>query len=182
MKRTILAAALAGVALVSFEARAQVVTPKSVQFGVAAGAAIPSGDLSQDVTTGFTGTAILGFQPTMIPLGVRVEGSYSRMNAKGGGGNAHFTSVTGNLLYKFPSTTISPYVIGGAGWYQIGLTATGFGTLSENHFGWNAGAGISMPLSGFETFVEARYHRVLTDSNTLQGTFAFIPITFGVMF
>jgi opacity protein-like surface antigen len=180
LKRFILAAALAGVALVSFEARAQVVTPKSVQFGVAAGVAIPSGDLAQDVNTGFTGTAILGFQPTLIPLGVRVEGSYSRMDAKGGGGNAHFTSVTGNLLYKFPSETISPYIIGGAGWYQAAVSAQGFGTFSENHFGWNAGAGISMPLSGFETFVEARYHRVVISNGT--GTVAFIPIVFGVMF
>ena len=65
MKRTILAAALAGIALVSFEARAQAVTPKSVQFGVAAGAAIPSGDLSSGVNTGFTGTGIIGFSPAL---------------------------------------------------------------------------------------------------------------------
>lgn len=180
LKRTVFAAALAGIALVSFEARAQSVVPKSVQFGVAAGAAIPSGDLSQDLKTGFTGTAILGFSPTLIPLGVRVEGSYSQMGVKGGGGNAHFTSVTGNLVYKFPSATVSPYLIGGAGWYQAAVSATGLGTISDNHFGWNAGAGVSMPLSGFDTFVEARYHRVIIKNGS--GTVAYIPITFGIMF
>ena len=37
-----------------------------------------------------------------------------------------------------------------------------------------------MPLSGFETFVEARYHRVIISNGT--GTVAYIPITFGIMF
>ena len=76
----------------------------------------------------------------MIPLGVRVEGSYSRMASKGGGGDAHFTMLTGNLLYKFPSATVSPYVNGGAGWYNAAVPATGVGTFSHNHFGGNARA------------------------------------------
>ena len=180
MKRTILAAALAGVALVSFEARAQVVTPKSVQFGVALGAALPLSDLKTDFNTGFNGTAVLAFQPSLIPLGVRIDGAYNQFGAKGGGANAHFTSITGNLVYKIPSTSFSPYLIGGAGLYSVAVSVNGLGTASENHFGWNAGGGISMPLSGFETFLEARY-------NQAQGTngnpsLKFIPITFGVMF
>ena len=179
MKRTIFAAALAGVALISFEARAQI-APKSVQFGVAAGAAIPVGDLADGANTGFNVTGILGFQPTMIPLGVRIDGAYNHFSAKGGGGNAHFTSVTGNLVYKMPSTSFSPYIIGGAGWYQAAVTVTGFGTLSENHFGWNAGGGITMPLSGFETFLEARYNQVQMSSGVPSQKF--VPITFGVMF
>ena len=180
MNRTIFAAALAGIALVSFEARAQVITPKSVQFGVALGAALPLSDLKTDFNTGFNGTAILGFQPSLIPLGVRIDGAYNQFGAKGGGANAHFTSVTGNLVYKMPSTSFSPYLIGGAGWYQVAVTATGFGTLSENHFGWNVGGGISMPLSGFETFVEARYNQVQMSNGA--PTLKFIPIVVGVMF
>jgi hypothetical protein len=179
LKRTIFAAALAGVALISFEARGQI-APKSVQFGIAAGAAIPVSDLSNGVNTGFNVTGILGFQPTMIPLGVRVDAAYNHFSAKGGGGNAHFTSVTGNLVYKMPSPSFSPYLIGGAGWYQAAVTVTGFGTLSENHFGWNAGGGISMPLSGFETFLEARYNQVQMSSGVPSQKF--IPIVFGVMF
>jgi outer membrane protein with beta-barrel domain len=177
LKGFFIAAALAGVALVSFEAGAQI-APRSVQFGVAAGAAIPQGDLADGVQTGFNGTVTLGFQPSMIPLGVRIDGAYNQMGAKGGGGNAHFTSVTGNFVYKFPSTSVSPYVIGGAGWYNVAVSATGFGTISENHFGWNAGGGIAMPLSGFETFIEARFNQVKVNGSNLN----FIPITFGVMF
>jgi hypothetical protein len=179
LKRTIFAAALAGVALISFEARGQI-APKSVQFGVAAGVAIPVGDLATGTNTGFNGTAILGFQPTMIPLGVRIDGAYNQFGAKGGGANAHFTSVTGNLVYKMPSTSFSPYLIGGAGWYQAAVSVTGFGTQTENHFGWNAGGGISMALSGFETFLEARYNQVQMSSGVPPQKF--VPITFGVMF
>jgi hypothetical protein len=177
LKRSFIAAALAGVALVSFEAGAQIV-PKSVQFGVAAGAAIPMGDLADNVQTGFNGTVTVGFQPSMIPLGVRIDGAYNQMGAKGGGGNAHFTSVTGNFVYKFPSTGVSPYLIGGAGLYNVGVSVTGLGTFSENHFGWNAGGGISFPLSGFDTFLEARFNQTKVN----QANLNFIPITFGVMF
>jgi hypothetical protein len=35
-----------------------------------------------------------------------------------------------------------------------------------------------MPLSGFDTFLEARYNQVQFDN----GSAKFIPITFGVMF
>ena len=180
MKRSIFAAALTGIGLVSISlsAAGQIITPKSVQFGAAAGAVIPSGDISSDVNTGFNGTVMVGFQPSMIPLGIRIDGAYNQMGAKGGGGNAHVTSVTGNFVWKFPSTTVSPYAIGGAGWCNAGVSVTGFGTFSENHFCWNAGGGISMPLSGFDTFIEARYNRVLMNG----GNLSYIPITFGVMF
>ena len=181
MKRSILAAALAGIVLVSlpFGARAQVSTVvKPVQFGVAAGAAIPVSDLGDSFNVGFNGTVTVGFNPVMIPLGIRVDGAYNQFGAKGGGANVHFTSVTGNLVYKFPSVSVSPYAIGGAGWYNAAISITGFGSGSDNHFGWDIGGGITMPLSGFDTFIEARYNQVQGNGGSLK----FVPITFGIMF
>ena len=164
-------------ALVSFEARAQMSVVKPVQFGVAAGAAIPMSDLSDVVNTGFNGTVTVALNPKMIPLGIRIDGAYNHFGVKSaiGTGNIHFTSVTGNLLYKIPGATVSPYAIGGAGWYNIGGSGGG-GTT--NHFGWDLGGGILLPLSGFETFIEARYNQV----QVTGGSFKFIPITFGIMF
>jgi hypothetical protein len=178
LKRSLFVVALAGTALLSlpFEARAQVANP--VHFGVAAGAAIPTSDLSNGFSTGFNGTATLGLSPTMIPLGIRIDGAYNQFGIKGGGGNAHFTSVTGNLVYEIPSTGVSPYLIGGAGWYNAAITLTGFGSGSDNHFGWDLGGGVKMPLSGFDTFLEARYNQVQGNGGSLK----FIPVTFGVMF
>ena len=178
MKRSFFVVALAGTALLSlpFEARAQIANP--VRFGVAAGAALPVSDLSNAFNTGFNGTVTLGLEPTMIPLGVRIDGAYNQFGIKGGGGNAHFTSVSGNLVYSIPSTGVSPYLIGGIGWYNTAITVTGFGSGSDNHWGWNLGGGIKMPLSGFDTFLEARYNQIQGNGGSLK----FIPITFGVMF
>src|SRR3954468_2068034 len=105
LKRSLFAVVLLGTAFVSFEARAQVATAvKPVQFGIAAGAALPTSDLSDGANTGFNVTGTVGFNPAMIPLGVRVDGAYNRFGLKGGvDGNIAFTSVTGNLVYKIPS-------------------------------------------------------------------------------
>lgn len=181
MKRSLFVVALAGAALVSlpFAARAQMSTVvKPVQFGIAAGAAIPVSDLRESFNVGFNGTVTLGLNPQMIPLGIRIDGAYNQFGAKGGGANVHFTSVTGNLVYKLPSTGFSPYAIGGAGWYNAAIDISGLGSGSDNHFGWNIGGGILMPLSGFDTFIEARYNQVQGDGGSLK----FVPITFGIMF
>ncbi|MEP6550492.1 MAG: outer membrane beta-barrel protein [Gemmatimonadales bacterium] len=181
MKRSIFAVALAGVALVAlpFGASAQVSSvAKPVQFGIALGAALPVSDLSDATNTGFNITGTIGFQPQMIPLGIRIDGAYNRFGIKQGGGDIHFTSVTGNFVYSIPTTGVSPYLIGGAGWYNAAINLTGFGNGSDNHFGWNVGGGIKMPLSGFDTFLEARYNQVQGNGGSLK----FIPITFGVMF
>ena len=93
-------------------------------------------------------------------------------------GDVHTWSVTGNALYKIPSASVSPYLLGGAGWYQFAGAVTGVGSGSENDFGWNVGGGISMPLSGFDTFIEAKYTQIQTDGSSVK----FVPITFGIMF
>jgi len=170
-------------ALVSlpFEARAQVSAARPVQIGIAGGAAIPTSDLSDFASTGFNGTVTVGLSPAMIPLGIRIDGAYNQFCVKSGfgGGDVQFISVTGNLVYKMPGATISPYAIGGAGWYNADLSNSFFGpTASDNNFGWNIGGGISMPLSGFDTFIEARYNQIQADGGSLK----FIPITFGIMF
>ncbi|HKC79814.1 MAG TPA: hypothetical protein VKB91_01380 [Gemmatimonadaceae bacterium] len=185
MKRSLFAAALSGIVLASLpgEASAQVSSvAKPVQIGVALGAALPTSDLSDVVNTGYNGTVTVGFNPAMIPLGIRVDGAYNQFAIKDaiGNGNVHFASVTGNLVYQIPGATVSPYAIGGAGWYRAAVNITGFGSGSENHFGWNLGGGIKLPLSGFDTFIEARYNQVQMSNG--DPTLKFVPITFGIMF
>ena len=82
---------------------------KPVQIGIAGGASLPTSDLSDDVSTGWNVTGTVAFNPTLIPLGVRIDGAYNRFGAKGGlDGNLAFTSLTGNLLYKIPAAAVSP--------------------------------------------------------------------------
>jgi hypothetical protein len=177
LNRSLIAAALAGLTLVSaVEARAQSMV-KPVQIGVFGGVAIPNGDLSDAVDMGFNVGATVGLTPAMIPVGIRLDGAFNRFNFKSdfpATGNTSVTSFTGNFVYKIPAVTVSPYLIGGVGLYRLSATDA----ESQNKFGWNAGGGISMMLSGFSTFLEARFNSVSVDGNKEN----FIPITFGVMF
>jgi hypothetical protein len=176
--RSLIVVALAGVALASLpcDGSAQTVT-KPVQFGIAAGAATPTSNLSNVANTGYNGTVALGFNSASFPLGLRIDAAHNHFGLKSGG-DVHVSSLTGNAVYKIPRATLSPYAIAGAGWYlaEVG-PGLGFGFGSHNHFGWNVGGGISMPLRGFDAFIEARYNQV-----QVAGSLRFVPITFGVMF
>jgi opacity protein-like surface antigen len=79
---------------------------------------------------------------------------------------------------------LSPYAIGGAGLYRTAVNFNTGGSAAENHFGFNIGGGIKIPLSSsFETFVEARYNRVTINNNAGgSSSLSFIPVTVGVMF
>jgi len=178
LKRSLFITALAGMALVSLPVEARAQNP--VQLGIAGGVSLPTSNLSDFANTGFNGTVTLGMTPAMIPLGIRIDGAINQFELKDGfgDGNARFLSVTGNLVYKIPGATVSPYLIGGAGLYNAKVDVPLFDGESENKFGWNVGGGINMPLSGFSTFIEARYNQVQTDGEALK----FIPITFGILF
>jgi hypothetical protein len=79
-------------------------------------------------------------------------------------------------VYTLPvASTVRPYAIGGIGAYKFGASNGGSG---DTNFGFNLGGGITIPLSGFNTFIEARYTRVSGDG----GSTSYVPITFGIMF
>jgi hypothetical protein len=69
-------------------------------------------------------------------------------------------------------------VIGGGSLYRPGASSRFGTTAAENHFGFNVGGGVKLPLSSsFETFVEARYNHVSVNG----GSLSFIPVTVGIM-
>jgi Outer membrane protein beta-barrel domain len=148
------------------------------QIGGAAGIAFPTGDLGSFTGSGFDVTVAVGYQPRNNPIGIRGEAAYNEFGFEGGGGNVNITGFTGNLIYTLPGISYSPYVIGGAGLYRVNVDPDGPAGNSDNHFGFNIGGGIKLPLStSFETFVEARYHHVPVNG----GSYGFIPITIGIM-
>jgi opacity protein-like surface antigen len=149
------------------------------QIGAAAGVAIPTGDFRNGADLGYNVTFAVGYKPQLTPIGVRLEAAYNQMGISGGGGNFNIPAFTGNLVFGLPIAMASPYVIGGAGLYRTNVDVQGLGSGGDNHFGFNIGGGIKIPLSSsFETFVEARYNRVTVD----QGNISFVPITVGIMF
>jgi hypothetical protein len=175
--------AIATIALVAAPrvSHAQLGLVKPFQLGIAGGAAQPMSDLKDGANMGYNATAALGINLPFIPVGLRVDGAYNQFGEKAGiGAKLHVVSATGNVVWRLPSVGISPYLIGGAGLYMATTTTTGTTSASttDNHLGWNAGAGINLPLSVFKAFVEARYNRVSTDTGSLQ----FVPVTVGIMF
>jgi hypothetical protein len=147
-------------------------------FNVAIGAAVPMGDAADGFEMGYNVTAGIGIKPPLAPLGLRVEGMFNSLGAKGASDvSTRIMGLTANGTY-----TLVPqvYLIGGAGMYNSKLTNLPAGVTSDasTDFGFNLGAGINIPLTGFGTYLEARFHHIAGDG----GNFQFVPITFGIKF
>ena len=91
--------------------------------------------------------------------------------------------LTGNGLFYLgeSSAAMRPYLVVGGGMYRSKSTATVANVEVSNTYwdpGIQGGLGISFALSGFNTFVEAKYVNVFGENDS----FNFVPISFGVRF
>ena len=163
-------------------ADAQFASP--IRFNVHAGAALPVGDTGDEADLGFRIGAGLELRAPLMPVGLRFDGAYDRMPIDqdlldffgADDGNLSIWSLTANAVL---SPMVSPlYFIGGIGFYGSRVTVDGSDSDSETDFGFNLGAGLGLPLTGFSTFVEARYNRINTDG----GNISYVPIVFGIRF
>lgn len=152
----------------SAQARSAAANPFS--FNIAAGASIPTGDFGSFHDVGYNLTIGIGTHQATSPLGFRAEGMYNEWGVSNFNFKDHTGAITGNVTYDIgtPSTTGNFYGIGGLGYY--------FSGNSNNDFGWNIGGGFKFPLSGFDAYVEARYH------NVSNQNLSFVPIVFGLKF
>jgi opacity protein-like surface antigen len=181
-------AAIAAIAVSSATvAGAQGVTSATKPFslGISGGASIPTGDLSDEVNTGYNLGGHIALGTPALPISFRGDVNYDEFGAKEGYGNsdAHVWSYTANAVYEVPTMTgIRPYVIGGIGGFTPAVSYTQGGSTytasGGTQFGYDIGGGITIPLSGFNAFIEARYNH-FSDNG---GSTSFVPITFGVMF
>ena len=118
----------------------------------------------------------LGIKPPIAPLGLRIEGMFNSLGYKSAiadGESLRLLSVTANGTWTMMPTV---YLIGGVGMYNGKASVAG--AESSNDFGFNVGAGFNIPLTGFGTYIEARYHHIPMDG----GSFAMIPISVGIRF
>lgn len=162
-------------------ADAQFASP--IRFNVHAGAAVPVGAFSDPVGSG-GGGADMGFRigaglelrPPLSPVGLRFDGAYDRLAIENSDLNWAIWSLTANAVV---SPAVSPlYFIGGIGFYSTDVTGSGITADAVTDFGFNIGAGFSLPLTGFSTFVEGRFHSINTDTDNIN----YIPIVFGIRF
>lgn len=195
MIRRVLAAAAA--LLIALPAVSLAQSGPGLGGGLAAGVNLPNEDFADGAKTGmvFQGWLGLGFGG----LGLRAEALYSRSDLDApligdiGGisspetsGNVDILGFTLNGVLTLPTPVIRPYLIGGVGYYSRSVdqdVRNDFDELislsrTDSDFGWNAGAGVSIPLGGARLYVEGRYHSV--DTEGTRTTFA--PVVLGIAF
>ncbi|MES2522822.1 MAG: hypothetical protein V4617_09010 [Gemmatimonadota bacterium] len=186
MKRSLRLIGLAALVALPAAVSAQEST-RPVSFGVSGGLSLPVGDFGEGFDSGFNITGHVAFKPaTFTNLSFRGDVGYDRFAAKNlDDVNFRMISVTGNAIYAFPQATpgiVRPYVLGGVGGYNGKTTGTVLGQdiddSGSTEVGIQGGGGINFQLSGFATFIEAKYVNIFSDGNST----GFIPITFGIRF
>jgi hypothetical protein len=169
--------ALAAAALLAFSTASNAQSTKPISLGISLGAAIPTGDFGDIYQTGYNGTLSLGFQSAGSPIGIRLDGMYNKFPDRSdlviSRPDYRIIGGSANLVYALPGVGIRPYLIGGGGYYGQKADVEDAETFSD--FGLNGGIGASFQLSGFSTFIEARYHHIFSEEAT-----QFIPVTFGI--
>jgi hypothetical protein len=158
---------------------------KTYALGVGGGAAIPVGKLSDLQSTGYSGIVVLAIGVAELPIGVRFDGIYNKFvhrTVPVGSPSTSDLRVAGalvNLVFAFPGSSAKPYAIVGGGLYNTKGDIAG--AKSANHFGFNAGLGVTFGLGPFAGFLESRYNTISRNA-AKGGVIQFVPITIGLLF
>jgi hypothetical protein len=178
MKSTMIRGALVGLAVMLSTQAAQA---QGISLGLGGGVVVPTGDLANGFSTGWSGTAQLRVKPPVSPLGLQVDAFYSRFAFDGLDGHGRIVGATANALFAFPGVSAArPYLVGGLGLYNTKVLSE-----SQSKFGLNAGAGFDFGLGKVNLFAEGRFHMImkqLPDANGGEKSGYMIPLTVGVRF
>lgn len=141
-------------------------------YGVTAGIAIPFGRLSDDHAAGYALGGTIEYAVSGQPYSLRGELLYQRFALKEShvGSNVNMTSLGTTIVYRLQAATAQTFVAGGIAIYN----ATQEGTRP----GFNVGAGVEIPLTGFSAVAETRLHWMLADGRPVLT----LPLTVGVRF
>lgn len=165
-------------------------TSRPVSFGVSGGASIPVGDLSDGVDVGYNlGAHVLLSPASLSMLSFRGDVSLDSWKFKNSSkASLRALDVMANAIVKSGSAmAIKPYAIGGLGLVNSKASATSttvggvtvtVDSKSESNFGIQAGGGLEFQLSGFTTFLEAKFVNAFGDNSSSR----WVPVTFGIRF
>lgn len=169
--------------LLAAGARAQ--GTSGLHFGFEGGVSYPQGDTKDFFDNGWHGGALLVWNPPVIPVGLRVDGAYHKLDASDAAGSissAKILAGTADVVVGFRAILLKPYFFGGIGYYRLDFSDSSFPSTSnddtQNETGWNAGAGVSISLRNIDLIIEARYHSIGTEGDR----FKFVPVSIGLVF
>lgn len=182
---------------------------RPLHFAIEGGYTATAGSLGDNFDDGGNvGVGVSWFPSAALPVGLRVDGSWSRFDANHVYFDANGNSAThsheniygGDVDLQFnlahPSSNYQFYLLGGAGWYReqhvLEQLEPGCGDFYCGPFitgerssttgwrdSWNAGVGGEFAMPGGSSFfVEARYQRIAPHDSDMQ----FVPIRAGIRF
>jgi opacity protein-like surface antigen len=195
MNRTSISAAVLGLVLSATGASlsAQAIVSSPVRFGIMGGATVPLSDFKNTQKTGWNAGALVSIGVPRVPVSFRIDGQWQQLDHKSGvidATNIRIIDGTANVVYTFGAALPTKfYLIGGLGVYNERAKSQDVDvSQSATKFGLNAGVGFKFQLTGFATFVEARYHNVIHGTeigDTGSGnakSLQFVPISVGITF
>jgi opacity protein-like surface antigen len=182
---------------------------RPVHFAIEGGYTAAAGSIGDNLDNGGNiGVGISFFPSRSVPVGLRIDGSWSRFDAShsyfdtsgdyymhnheniyGGDADLQFNLAHPSSRYQF-------YLLGGVGWYREQNVLEQFGAgCGFNYCGplvageqssttgwrssWNAGFGSEFAMPGGTSFfVEARYQRIAPNNSDMQ----FVPVRVGIRF
>lgn len=175
------AVVLTALPLAGFAMTASAQNTSAVRFGASAGLSMPAGDLGKATDAGYVVAGHIWLSPARAKqLRFRGDVTFDQWNYSGNvDASWKALGFIANAVYDFPTSkgsTAQPYLLGGAGLYSQRYTVSGK-NLDDSDLGIQAGGGLTFHLSGFDTFLEAKFVNVFGSQNS-----NWIPITFGIRF
>ena len=153
-----------------------------LHFGLEGGLSFPQGSTKDSFDNGWNGGALLVWNFPVVPVGLRVDGSYHRLDQKiASVGRAQILAGTADVVVGFRAILLKPYFLAGLGYYRLDFSDASFPSAfrgKSNEAGWNAGAGLSISLRNIDLIVEALYHSISTSGDR----FKFVPVSVGLVF
>jgi hypothetical protein len=148
-------------------------------LGVAGGLAVPTSRFGRPLDVGFDFQASADLRPVPGPFEFRGDLLWSRFAVSDPGiGSSNVVGGTFDLVVDLPVPSVSPYLIGGVGVYDVEV---GSDVSHHSRFGTglNIGGGVRVPILPFlHAFFETRYHVVY--ASPFGGNTTFVPIVVGV--
>ena len=158
---------------------------KTTFMGISAGASLPNGDLGNTASSGYSIAGHFYYNPSKTKqIGTRFDLGYDSWSPKNSAdASLRSLAIVANVIAKSGSNTSTyrPYVVGGVGVFKTRVEFRGAGGIAldeSSDLGGQLGVGVDIPLSGFTTFIEARYVMV----SRSPSSWSYIPITVGLHF
>ncbi|HSK17745.1 MAG TPA: outer membrane beta-barrel protein [Longimicrobiales bacterium] len=155
-------------------------TQAQVGFSIAGGPSFATGDAGDMLDMGYHAKVAAAFSLPMLPIGLEADAMWTQFNYSDvDDASSRILSGTLNAVINLPTPGITPYIIGGVGFYNGKDDIPGLDTESETELGVNVGAGVRLGLVGLGgVFAEARLHNIFTEGESTR----FIPVSLGIRF